>query len=52
MSNEALAGVFTWVGWAFLPNVSSPSALQRLAERPVLTEWNAVCYEPATGLLL
>jgi hypothetical protein len=24
MSNEALAGVFTWVGWAFLPNVSSP----------------------------
>jgi len=23
MSNEALAGVFTWVGWAFLPNFAT-----------------------------
>jgi hypothetical protein len=52
MSNEALAGAFTWVGWAFLPNVSSPLPCKVLAERPTLTEWNAVCYEPATGLLL
>jgi hypothetical protein len=52
MSNEALAGVFTWVGWAFLPNVSSPSTLRRLTERLALTDWNAVCYEPAAGFLL
>jgi hypothetical protein len=41
------------MGWLGIPTQrEQPSALQRLAERPVLTEWNAVCYEAATGLLL